>query len=393
LKHRIAEIQAKDVKDRTKDEQETLTLFEERRYRKNGRSRERAMERKSEYDKIISAPEKSWTKEQKLFVQETMVAKYKKNEGDRMRRKRLKYDVDGQSCMGDSQTFFSNDTSEESSKMTKSISIHNSGNTKSSNAALPKPSKKKAAMNRNVATTSASASVSEGRGPERASSKRKTPGNIGIPGFIESTNQHDPSEKDLFNGNTFFQIRDEPLTPVNHREEFALLHETPTNFFGNSPNGNKQSLEFSPNVIFPSPRSKNTNLNMDAIDFDVLELPMDGVSILDPSMAMGIDDDVMFSPHLHFNPPTLSYNTDLDPPTADQHAMPSLTSSTRQSPLNLPRRVRHQHDMDWTAGASHFRDFNPTTTAERFHGEDHRHSSGSGPAAKAIAVSFSVDTA
>ena len=90
LKERISIISNKDPSERTEEEIATLELYEKRRERKNGRSRERAVERKREMDRIMKKPESEWTNEEKEFVEETMIAKYKKNEGDRMRRKKLK---------------------------------------------------------------------------------------------------------------------------------------------------------------------------------------------------------------------------------------------------------------------------------------------------------------
>jgi hypothetical protein len=67
-----------------------LELFEERRRRKNERSRELAIEKKQKMDQIMLKAESEWTQEEKGFIEETMTAKYRKNLGDRVRRKRLK---------------------------------------------------------------------------------------------------------------------------------------------------------------------------------------------------------------------------------------------------------------------------------------------------------------
>ena len=90
LKELIDAIRAKDPKDRSEEECAKLTMYEERRLRKNGRSRDRALSRKREFDTISAKPEKDWTKEEKEFMESTLVAKYKKNEGDRVRRKRMR---------------------------------------------------------------------------------------------------------------------------------------------------------------------------------------------------------------------------------------------------------------------------------------------------------------
>ena len=90
LKDRIAEIQKKDPSERTEEESDTLQLYEERRERKNTRSRELAIEKKQRMDQIMQKPESEWTHEEKTFVEETMTSKYRKNLGDRLRRKRIK---------------------------------------------------------------------------------------------------------------------------------------------------------------------------------------------------------------------------------------------------------------------------------------------------------------
>jgi len=90
LKDRIKSIQTKPRSDCTEEEMATLALYEERRQRKNGRSRERAMERKEQMERIMSIPEDEWTEKDKGFVGETMMAKFRKNEGDRLRRKKIK---------------------------------------------------------------------------------------------------------------------------------------------------------------------------------------------------------------------------------------------------------------------------------------------------------------
>lgn len=90
LKDRIKAIQGKSSTQCTEEEMATLALYEERRQRKNGRSRERAMERKEQMERIMSIAEEQWTEKDKAFVGETMMAKFRKNEGDRLRRKKIK---------------------------------------------------------------------------------------------------------------------------------------------------------------------------------------------------------------------------------------------------------------------------------------------------------------
>ena len=90
LKKTIGRIMNKNPEQRTPEEKAKLTTYEERRMRKNGRSRERAMERKLRCDQIRENPEDEWTEEEKAFLADTLVAKYKKNEGDRLRRKKMR---------------------------------------------------------------------------------------------------------------------------------------------------------------------------------------------------------------------------------------------------------------------------------------------------------------
>ncbi len=334
LKQRISEIQAKPPQDRTQEENTTLAVFEERRQRKNGRSRERAMERKKEYERIMKIPEEKWTAEEKSFVQETMVAKFKKNEGDRLRRKKLKEELDS----------------------TGSIS---SGWDSSTYKGTTSSSKKK---------------------PRQQSKKRSKQSNE-IPNFIESSSQQDlkKCDFDAIDDESLMQ-KDAPMTPMSQKEAFSLLESTPTNFFSKN---NQTGDCFSPNFIFPSPtgKSKDLSAHMDAIDFDALELQTDGTSILDPSMAMTIDDEVIYSPHLQ--PPTLNINERSN----KDHSIPQLSSTIRLSPLNLPRPSKNVSDDD--------NDFSASSLSHGYQGEKSCDDLGDldRVATGAIAVSFSVDTA
>jgi len=90
LKETISRIMARNPEERSPEEKVKLTTYEERRMRKNGRSRERAMERKQRCKEIREKSEEEWTEEEKAFMADTFVAKYKKNEGDRLRRKKMR---------------------------------------------------------------------------------------------------------------------------------------------------------------------------------------------------------------------------------------------------------------------------------------------------------------
>jgi hypothetical protein len=211
----------------------------------------------------------------------------------------------------------------------------------------------------------------------------------GIPDYIESTN--DTMDKGYTSESeeqsSFFPTKDAPLTPLSQKEAYSILESTPTNFFGTATPDRKSY--FSPNLIFPSPSTNRRDIsaNMDSIDFDSLVLPTDGTSILDSSMA--IDDEVIYSPHL--NPTTMNESNGFQ--TTAQHAIPQLTSSGRLSPLNLPRRNRPSENIMKLETINQ-----PCPEVESYEfpysscGDD---TSGdhSNVASKAIAVSFSVDTA
>jgi hypothetical protein len=66
LRDRISEIESKPDQERTEEEQTIYSQYESRRQRKNDRSRERALEKKEEIDRILAKPEKKRTKIEKL---------------------------------------------------------------------------------------------------------------------------------------------------------------------------------------------------------------------------------------------------------------------------------------------------------------------------------------
>ena len=90
LRERIAEIEKKPVDARTEDDLKILEIYEERRRKKNARSRERAIEKKAERDAILAKPEKRWTIDEREKMASFLGAKKRKNEGDRIRRERMK---------------------------------------------------------------------------------------------------------------------------------------------------------------------------------------------------------------------------------------------------------------------------------------------------------------
>ncbi len=334
LKQRIAEIEQTDPSDRTEEEKMTLQLFEERRQRKNGRSRERAVERKKEYERIMTIPESDWTKEEKQFVQETIVAKFKKNEGDRLRRKKLKEELDS--------------TASSISSDWESLKHIASSNMKS-----------------------------------KQGSKRKTSTNA-TPEYVDSSDNYHV-------GNTFeckdhgeepiHHTKDAPLTPVTQKEVYSLLESTPTNIFGSTLDPNNKADFFSLNFGLTSPtKCRDFSANMDTIDFDSLELPTDGVSILDPSMAMTLGDEVIYSPHLHRH--NLNEQDHHHHPAGADYSIHQF-NSIGLSPLNSPRRNR----SDTIEDGQYFPSSEYDITDVK--GSEAKKSGGS----NAITVSFSDDSA
>jgi hypothetical protein len=92
LKARIAIIQ-KNPGERTEEEISIMKAYDLRRNRKNDRSRERALEKKEEIDRLLSVSGKERSKMDDQFLENALNAKHRKNQGDRNRRIKLK-------CMG-----------------------------------------------------------------------------------------------------------------------------------------------------------------------------------------------------------------------------------------------------------------------------------------------------
>eukprot|EP00588_Corethron_pennatum_P036264 CAMPEP_0194345336 /NCGR_PEP_ID=MMETSP0171-20130528/104796_1 /TAXON_ID=218684 /ORGANISM="Corethron pennatum, Strain L29A3" /LENGTH=665 /DNA_ID=CAMNT_0039112303 /DNA_START=297 /DNA_END=2293 /DNA_ORIENTATION=- len=72
------------------DEKALLETFEERRNRKNVRSRQRAMEKKAEVERILATPLSKRGERDIDALNVTLAAKRRKNEGDRIRREKIK---------------------------------------------------------------------------------------------------------------------------------------------------------------------------------------------------------------------------------------------------------------------------------------------------------------
>ena len=87
-KHKVRAIKSKG--ERTSEEAKFCEDFEKRRARKNDRSKERALEHKTRIERITAKPESERTKEEVDILTVAMAKKARKNEGDRLRRIRLK---------------------------------------------------------------------------------------------------------------------------------------------------------------------------------------------------------------------------------------------------------------------------------------------------------------
>lgn len=92
MKHRqyVAAIEAKDPSEMTPEEQLIWDTHQMRRKRKNDRSRERALEKKAEIDRLLQKSVNGRSKIEKHFLENALGAKRRKNEGDRLRRQRIK---------------------------------------------------------------------------------------------------------------------------------------------------------------------------------------------------------------------------------------------------------------------------------------------------------------
>lgn len=77
-------------KELTEYERNELKSWEERRDRKNNRSRERSMEKKSRIRHILDTPDNERSEEDAAFLREYQARRERKNEGDRLRRERIR---------------------------------------------------------------------------------------------------------------------------------------------------------------------------------------------------------------------------------------------------------------------------------------------------------------
>lgn len=90
LKIRMKIIERKNEEEKTEEELRLYASFEQRRKRKNERSRERTKENKIEMDRIMAIPEHERTANDKRWLATHLTAKKRKNLKDRERRKRIR---------------------------------------------------------------------------------------------------------------------------------------------------------------------------------------------------------------------------------------------------------------------------------------------------------------
>ena len=90
LKIRMRIIERKSEEEKTEEELRMYASFEQRRRRKNERSRERTKENKIEMDRIMALPEHEQTASDERWLATHLTAKKRKNMKDRERRKRIR---------------------------------------------------------------------------------------------------------------------------------------------------------------------------------------------------------------------------------------------------------------------------------------------------------------
>jgi len=90
LRERIVMIQNMPEEDRTEQQKLELQAFQDRKGKKNRRSKERRAEESAEVERILAIPEEERSQEEKGYVERVTAAKLKKNLQNRQRRERLK---------------------------------------------------------------------------------------------------------------------------------------------------------------------------------------------------------------------------------------------------------------------------------------------------------------
>jgi len=292
------------------------------------------MERKVHFDRISAKTEEAWNSDERAFMEDTMIAKYKKNEGDRMRRKKMR---------DSSSTGYDSDDDEDDD-----------------------------------GSTSVSTRFGTGLGNGNGNGNGNPNSTFPLTHYGNGNNHQDDRVPESFSYNTN-TLRGQPLTPKSRNHD--LESDSPDfepNMFDMSPDRAMDVEPMSPapdvdpmsNFIFPSPpRNYNDRPYMHS---PTLELSA-GASILDQSL-----DEIAYSPRLET--PRMGSNVTYAEHGhghgyGQHHSFQQLTSPYNLSPLDLPRRSRPDESL-YDAIASDLKGFGEDDMARQ----------------DAIAVSFSVDT-
>eukprot|EP00559_Dactyliosolen_fragilissimus_P004699 CAMPEP_0184862530 /NCGR_PEP_ID=MMETSP0580-20130426/6994_1 /TAXON_ID=1118495 /ORGANISM="Dactyliosolen fragilissimus" /LENGTH=510 /DNA_ID=CAMNT_0027360451 /DNA_START=168 /DNA_END=1696 /DNA_ORIENTATION=+ len=90
VKQEVELLKLKNPAEITDEERRRIQNFEERRHRKNIKTRKRALEKKNEVARIQAIPEHERSTEQQTYLDRAIMSRLRKNEGDRLRRERIK---------------------------------------------------------------------------------------------------------------------------------------------------------------------------------------------------------------------------------------------------------------------------------------------------------------
>lgn len=359
LKDRIVIISSKDPSTRTQEEAATLELYEQRRERKNGRSRERAIERKRKMDVIMAKPESEWTNKEKDFIDDTMIAKYKKNEGDRLRRKKLK---DMRVSSGDGCSL-----EEGPVKMARSSSRSRRGN---NGDGIP-------SQISNV--TSQDDCTSEPNQDLSGITLDNDDGELDLVqafrGSIENMWNDDINHDRL--SPTFMLFKDGDI----NEEQMDAPFLTPVSKKALGVDGSSSSMIFGSSKGHTSSGQQNFVLPTPPASHRQIDSMLNGGMLSTSTILSGLDDtsDTSEWP-AHLMVPFSNGSNDLK-------GAHQLSSPIRTSPLNLPRRSTHRLSHSQTSEGR------TLSMSKDHYNTQFREGSYVGHSTEPIAVSFSVDTA
>ena len=383
LKDTIDTIRAKDPKDRSEEERAKITMYEERRLRKNGRSRDRALSRKREFDIITAKAEKDWTKDEKEFMESTLVAKYKKNEGDRVRRKRMR---------------------EDSMERTRSTSISSVKVSKPCAEASVSQSQPHYDRTASIAPSNQERGQGQGHGVSRSDEHAPVHSHAhshlvprGLP------RDHNPYHREHGHSRTHSRAHAHAHNEHQHQQtaEPPAYEDSFTHAISKEEHDQICDEQFEPDLfdlntsdlrddqgrdpmthfIFPSsPRNERTYLNSPTLELCAETSILDHSSLGDIAYSPRVTDHASASAHANMTltPIANSSNVNSHVHPSPGGMKPYLTSPMNMLPLHLPRRNKRSNNL------YHMED---TFAREAGTGnvEDTRHH-------EPIAVSFSMDT-